>query len=463
MLFERIESEGLAHYSYVIGEAGEAVVIDPRLDCDVYLDLAERSGHRITHILETHRNEDYLIGSPALAERTGAEVWHADAELEYGYGRPVREGQVWRLGNLTLEAMLTPGHTLGTMSYVLRAAGGPPWMLFCGDTMFAGSFGRTDLMGEENLVRCTELLYDSVFGKILPLGDQVVLCPAHGAGSVCGPGIADRPWTTIGVERGLNPKLKLDSRDRFVESVGLTHERPPYFRRMESLNLEGPRPGAGVPRPLPLKADEFSARAEQAQVLDTRETLAFAAGHVPGALFIAAASVASFAGWFLTYDRPILLVSAGGDLGSVTRTLYRMGFHDVPGFLAGGMSAWHTAGLASRRHGVVTVPEMCGRLDSVAETWVLDVRSDQELRDYGRLPAAQHIHLTQLPQHIDEVPRGRTIHLFCGSGQRSTIAASILQQHGFEDLSVIQGGFKGWTSTACPVRRGEEAAAGARA
>ena len=171
MLFHRIESEGLSQYSYLLGSAGEAVVIDPRRDVEVYLELSERNGYHIGDILETHRNEDFVIGSVELAEKTGAEVWHADSELAYGYGKGVAEGQEWALGKIALRAMSTPGHTPGSMSYVLVDASGGPMMVFTGDTLFAGEVGRIDLPGRGRIQEMAGLLHDSIFKKLLPLGD----------------------------------------------------------------------------------------------------------------------------------------------------------------------------------------------------------------------------------------------------------------------------------------------------
>jgi hydroxyacylglutathione hydrolase len=192
LLLERIVSAGLAHYSYLVGDKNQALVIDPRRDVDVYLKMATEAGMRIAHVLETHRNEDYFVGSMELAGRTGAQVWHADVQWEYQYGQPVTAGQKWKVGRLEVEAIATPGHTPGSMSYLLRDPSGIPWMLFCGDTLFAGEVGRIDLMGKDLAAENAGLLYESLFKRLLPLGDEVILCPAHGSGSVCGELIAEQ-------------------------------------------------------------------------------------------------------------------------------------------------------------------------------------------------------------------------------------------------------------------------------
>ena len=176
----------MAHYSYLIGDDGEAAVIDPRRDCTIYIDRAARAGYRILHVLETHRNEDYVIGSVELAARTGAAVYHADAQWDYTYGQAVEDAQTWQVGRLELEAIHSPGHTPGSMSYLLRTPEGSPWTVFTGDALFAGDVGRVDLLGEERLEEMAGLLYETLFDKLLALPDDLIVCPAHGAGSVCG-------------------------------------------------------------------------------------------------------------------------------------------------------------------------------------------------------------------------------------------------------------------------------------
>ncbi|MFW5774828.1 MAG: MBL fold metallo-hydrolase, partial [Chitinivibrionales bacterium] len=299
MLFERIQSEGLAHNSYLIGENHQAIVIDPRRDCDIYIELASAQGYRITDILETHRNEDYVVGSVELATRTGAQVWHADEQFDYQYGFTVQDNQQWELGPYVMEAIHTPGHTPGHMSYLLRCADNSPWMLFCGDTLFAGEVGRVDLLGESRLRDNAGQLYDSIYGKILPLGDHVILCPAHGSGSVCGSSIADRPLTTIGLERRLNAALQKNSRNGFIDAVALMQERPPYFTHIEKLNVEGPPLLSEQAEIMPLSWDQFEQLCDGAFVLDTRSAHAFATAHVPRAVSIWHHGLSSFAGWFV--------------------------------------------------------------------------------------------------------------------------------------------------------------------
>lgn len=458
MLFERIESEGLAHYSYLIGDQREAVVIDPRRDCDIYIEKASQAGYRIKAVLETHRNEDYVIGSRELASRLShqgdeIEIWHADTMLDYAYGLPVQDGQEWKIGRLTLTALHTPGHTPGHMSYLLTDPDQHPWIIFTGDALFAGDVGRTDLLGEEAMPDMAEMLYDTLFNRLIPLGDEVIICPAHGSGSVCGSGIAERIWTTIGLERKHNGKLQYLEKDTFMARVPKMLERPPYFRRTEELNIEGPPILGSVPVVAQLKPRRFWERAllEDSVVLDTRMELGFGAAHVPNALSIWQGGLASFAGWFLPYDKPLLLVTPEDDPTPAVRTLIRLGYDNIAGTLAGGMLQWHMAGLESQRIATLNTHELCARLDRGQSAWILDVRSDEEVTAEGTITDAHHIHITQVPEKLTEIPKDRPIHVFCGSGLRSMVVASYLQRRGWESLTVILGGVKGWDSTSCPL------------
>jgi hydroxyacylglutathione hydrolase len=451
MLFERIESEGLAHYSYLIGDQTEAVVIDPRRDCDVYVEKAYQEGMRIRHILETHRNEDYVIGSVELASRTDADIWHADAHLDYQYGQAVEHGQTWKVGRLELRAIHSPGHTLGSKSYFLLDPGGAPWMVFTGDALFAGDVGRVDLLGMDRAEEMAALLYDTIYDKLLPLGDEVIVCPAHGAGSACGSAIADRVWTTAGLERRVSPKLQYTQRDEFVTEVARELERPPYFTRIEEYNLEPPPALGALPLPMPLAAHEFAESVRNAVVVDTRMELGFSSAHVPGALSIWLGGVPGFGGWFLPYDQPILLVSEWENPIEATRYLIRMGYDNLAGYLSGGMISWHTAGLESQSVRTVTVQQLCRLLDEGEEASILDVRSEEEVEKV-RIPRAQHIHVTQLPNHLHEVPKDRTVYIFCGTDKRAMLAASLLQREGWDNVVVVLGGLAGWNSVNCPLQ-----------
>lgn len=452
MFFSRLVSEGLSHYSYLVADDGQAVAIDPRRDCDIYIAEAARAGCRVAYVLETHRNEDYVAGSVELAARTGATVLRSNIEdLPYAYGQGIGHGHELRLGRLTLTALSTPGHTLGHLAYVLRTAEGEPWMVFSGDALFAGDVGRTDFYGPERLERMTGLLYRSLFETILPLGDQVILCPAHGPGSVCGSMIADRPLTTLGLERRLNPFLLADGPEAFIRLAGRTLPRPPYFTRMEEWNLSGAPFLCDVPAPAPMSPAELAARLDEVQVLDIRDETAFAAAHVPGSLSIWSGGLSHYAGWFLSDDTPLVLVAddvASGERAA--RDLSRVGFDNLEGTLSGGIHAWLAAGRSAASIDTLTVNRLCDLLDMGEKALVLDVRNPSETA-LRAIPGALAVPLHEAPDRLADIPVNMPVRIFCGSGSRSMVAASLLARDGRRNASVVLGGLAGWTSSACPL------------
>ncbi|OKY77843.1 MAG: Rhodanese Homology Domain fused to beta-lactamase superfamily hydrolase [Candidatus Methanohalarchaeum thermophilum] len=452
MLFERIESEGLAHYSYIIGDGTEAAVIDPRRDVEVYLKKAREQEMDIKYVLETHRNEDYVVGSREIKNRTECEIWHADRQLEYEYGKPVEEGVEFEIGDLSIEAIHTPGHTPGSMSYLLKEYSGENWALFSGDALFAGDVGRVDLLGMDKAEENAEALYDSIFNKILKLGDEVLLFPAHGPGSVCAESIANRKWTTIGIEKKRNPKLRYDTKKEFVNEIKEKLERPPYFRKMEELNLKPPLLG-DIPWPNPMSPAEFQKQAQDNWVLDTRTELSYGAAHTPHSISIWKDGVPSFVGWFLDYQKPISLVTESPqELEKVTKYLIRLGYDEIEGYLSGGMVKWHMSGKNSHSIEMLTVQDLCEKIDKEKELDILDVRGKEEIKENGRIEGAEEIHLTKIKQNISKIKELDDIHIFCGSGLRSMIAASILRNKGIKNLKVVLGGLSGWKSNKCHIK-----------
>jgi len=451
LLFERVESEGLAHYSYIFGHNREAFVIDPRRDVNVYLFLASRQGYNIKYIFETHRNEDYVVGSRELSEKTGAEIFHADSHLDYKYGQEVNDGQEWKVGSYKIKSVYSPGHTKGSMGYLLFDVSLSPWVLFTGDALFAGDVGRVDLLGKDKMKEMADMLYNTIFHKFLPLGDGVIICPAHGAGSVCGGEIADRAWTTIGLEKKLNPKLQFTEEKNFIKNIAKDLEKPYYFKQMEKCNVQGAPILGSLPVPASLSPDEFSKTAESAVVLDSRMESSFASAHIPGSISIWKEGIPNFAGWFLPYDKPILLVSETDDPLPVVRLLIRLGYDNIAGYLSGGMLGWNTSGKESASIETIKVQDLCRILDKGEEVIILDVRGEKELEEKGRIPDALSIPITQLYERMDEVPKRKQVCVFCGSGLRSMMAASLLKKEGWNNLKVALGGLAGWNSNSCPV------------
>lgn len=238
MLFEKIKTSGLSHLSYLIGSNGQAAVIDPRRDCAIYVEKARAAGLEITHIFETHRNEDLVSGALILAKLTGAVVLHGpNPEQPVVYAETTREGDSFAIGQLDMRVIETPGHTFDHLAYAIFDSAYPEKAIgvFTGDALFVGDVGRTDLYPDRR-EEVAGLLYDSL-QKIVALGDQAMIYPAHGAGSVCGSGMAEREFSTIGHERLNNPRLQIESRDKFIQfKINENHYQPPYFKLMERLN-----------------------------------------------------------------------------------------------------------------------------------------------------------------------------------------------------------------------------------
>ncbi len=446
MIFEKIKSEVVAHLSYFIGSDNEAIVVDPRRDCQVYVDIAQREGMNIRYIFETHRNEDYIIGSLELAHLTGAEIYHGPWP-RFEYGKVAEDGQDFRFGKLKATAIHTPGHTLGCVSYSVTDldSGEEPVLVCTGDTLFVNDTGRTDFGGPDRRA-WSENLYDSIFNKLLPLGDHIVVCPAHGSGSVCGGRIADRELSTLGLERLMNPILQMP-REEFVEyKVNEHHLYAPYFRMMEKYNVEGaPFVGYG-PNPPALKPKEFKEHIEQgAIVMDTRPPPAFGAGHIKGSYSLAIKRL-GLAGWVLPYDRSILLVLGDqSHLDYVARSLIRMGYDNLGGYLIPSIVSWYKAPLPLERLGMMTVPELKKKLEDGKDWVVLDVRSkDEWLR--GHIEGAINIYGGLLEGRVDEVPEENQVAVVCKSGTRSSFACSIMLRADRRNIHNVLGGMDAWNN-----------------
>lgn len=455
MFFEKIHTEGLAHFSYIFGDGDQAVVIDPRLDCAIYLDIAHREGVRITHIFETHRNEDFVIGSLELSERTGAVIYHGKG-LSFEYGETVEDGDVFSFGSLSLRVISTPGHTFESLSFALvdHEFGSEPVAVFSGDTLFIGDVGRTDFFPDRK-EEVAGLLHDSIFDKLLPLGDHVLLCPAHGSGSVCGSKMASREFSTLGYERRYNPALQVEDRDEFIRrKVDERHVYPHYFKMMEDANRKGPPLLGRLPRPVPFAADNLAeSRDDGLLVLDTREPEAVAGAHIPGSLAIPLDMLAGYGGWFLPYDRDIgLVLPRAADRDRAVRQLVRLGYRRLICHLRGGLHEWEMSGRDFCRIPAVYAGELKSRIDDRENFVLLDVRTPGEW-EQGVLEGAATIFLGELPERLDELPRHRLITTFCGSGRRAIIAASILRGKGFERVEVCLGSMAACRKLGCEIRR----------
>jgi len=455
LIIERVESEGLAHFSYFVGSKSSAIVIDPRRDCEMYMDLAQEHGMSITHIFETHRNEDYVTGSLELRERTGAKILHGPGS-ERRYGEALNGHERIRIEDFEIEALLTPGHTLDHVCYALRdeQSGKEPIIVFTGDALFVGDVGRTDLLGDGKRERMSGLLYDSLHSVLLKLDDGCIVKPAHGAGSVCGGDISERKETTIGIERRQNPMLRM-SRDLFVRFKQAERlEVPAYFARMEVMNRGDRVPMSGVPMPKAMTPAEFSAAISAgAVVLDARLPHSWAGAHIPDSLNIWLEGLAPYAGAALPMDRSILLVvDDDRQVERAVRTLIRMGFDSTIGYLKGGLVEWYREGRDLRSMAVIGVSDLKRALDGGEDVFILDPRPVNE-RAEVHLAKATNIFVGDIEKRISGVPRLGIVASMCSVGLRGGIAASILEKNGFTNVVIVLGGVDGWETRGYPVER----------
>jgi hydroxyacylglutathione hydrolase len=446
MILEKVKSEGLAQISYFVGSENEAIVIDPRRDCQVYVDIAQREGMKIMNIFETHRNEDYVIGSLELAYSTRAKIYHGPG-LDFRYGKTLKDGQEFCFGKVRITAIHTSGHTDESMSYALTDidAGNEPIVVFTGDTLFVGDVGRIDLYGPKEAPRMAENLYNSIFNKLLPLGDGVILCPAHGAGSVCGGTISQREESTLGLEHIQNPILQKNKEEFIKFKVSEHHETPPYFRKMEQYNLNGPPLLGHLPNPDPLSSKELENQMNLgAVVVDTRTPSAFGGAHIGSSYSIRLNRLPLYAGWVLPYDKPIILVLEDSrDLEMAVRLLIRLGYDQIAGYLREGIDAWYKEALPTEQLGLLTVQELKKRLNRGNDLVVLDVREKGKW-DEGHIKGARHIYAGHVERHLNSIPADRPIVVVCNTGNHASLVASILRREGYRELYNLLGGMAAW-------------------
>jgi hydroxyacylglutathione hydrolase len=453
MILETIEAKGLAHLSYLIGDDAKGVcaVIDPRRDTGIYLDLARKHNARITHIFETHIHADFVSGSLELAAQTGA-LLCVGASTEYNFlHQALKEGDTVALGSLSLRVFHTPGHTPEHVCFLVSGGKGSnePWALFSGDTLFSGEVGRPDLLGGGSEEKLACALYHTLHDTLLKLGDEVEVYPAHGQGSPCGGSIGDRNTTTIGYERLHNPKLQNMDEAEFVTCV--LSELPPapyYYPRMKKVNAKGPAVLHCLPHIPPLDSETFQREIKKpgTMVVDTREIEAFGGAHIKGAINIALRDeFPQWAGWMLKpEDRLFLVLTDEGDLDLVERHLLRVDLENIAGFLRHGMRGWLEAGLPFERTSQMSVQELHQKLKAgQKDLQVLDVRRDDEW-NAGFIPTAKHVFAPYLPEQLKIVKKSKPVVVYCGSGYRASVAASVLQQQGFADVSNVPGGMAAW-------------------
>ena len=450
MHFEHFVDEGLAQKSYLIGceDTGEAIVIDPRRDIDVFLRVAAANDLRITRVTETHIHADYLSGTREFQAATGVEVLlsgEGGARWQYEFEHTaLHGGDTISVGNLRLDVLHLPGHTPETIGFVLYdpPRGPEPVMVFTGDSVFVGDVGRPDLLEKttddrDAAVRGARNLWKSI-QRLRELPDYVMMWPAHGAGSACGKSLGSVPMSTIGYELATNWAFRVQDENRFVEELLQGQpETPYYFSEMKSRNRTGPPVLGRHPAPPRLTADEVADLLDSAQIVDVRSRYAFAGGHIPGSLGIPLSpSLSNWAGWMLAYDRPIVLVAADHEVAAVVTALIRVGLDTIVGYLDS-VEPWVDSGRLVARTRQVDAAEFLANRDAYT---VLDVRSQSEFAE-GHLEGAHHVYTGHLLREADRIPEGRPLLVHCKAGYRSMVAASALERMGIDDVVVLGGGY----------------------
>jgi glyoxylase-like metal-dependent hydrolase (beta-lactamase superfamily II)/rhodanese-related sulfurtransferase len=461
MYFKQFYLGCLAHASYLIGSEGEAAVVDPRRDVDLYLDEARREGLAIRYVLETHLHADFVSGHRELAERSGAEiVFGARAEPAFPH-RAVKDGDELRLGRLTLHFLETPGHTPESITVLVHdpEAGSAPRLAFTGDTLFIGDVGRPDLAGAKGFApeRMAAMLYDSLHQKLLVLPDAVEVYPAHGAGSLCGRNLSKETSSTIGEQRRTNYALQPMAQERFVQMMTADlPELPRYFAMDVALNRGGASALEEIEKPPALTSQAFAAAAREAgaAIVDVRTYAAFGAGHVPGSINVGlGGQFASWAGTLLDAARPILLVTEDeGQVEEAVTRLARVGIESVRGYLAGGVGAWNDSGRPLGRVAQMPVAELRAQLDEGRALQVLDVRRPAEYAG-GHVPGAVNVPLDRLAGELARLDAQRPTAVICAGGYRSSAGTGLLLRHGFAALYNVIGGTSAWLAAGHPTER----------
>jgi hydroxyacylglutathione hydrolase len=463
MYIQQFFVEGLGCASYLVGcEAeGVAAVVDPDRNVQKYLDVASARGLKVSHIIETHLHADHVSGNTGLAVRTGADIYlHEASGAEFEY-QPLHDGDILSLGNIRLKVVHTPGHTPESITLLISdtTRAEEPWLALTGDTLFVGDIGRPDLVGPEAANGLAADMYTSLFEKLLPLEDSLLVYPGHGAGSLCGKSIGSMRSTTLGFERRYNPALAPRKLDEFVVfATSDLPEQPGNHKRIKSLNRVGVEPLGNV-EPKPLSIREAIPHFQRgAGLLDTRSKDDYVKAHVPGSVHLEADNqLSNRVGFVFPTDVPvILLLSDPVDYEKVVYSLARVGYDNVVGYLAEGLDVWEKMGLPLTAGDIVDIQPL--ELNDLlingngSRPVVVDVREPWEYQQ-GHVPGAVLMPLGQLPVRLGELDMEKPVALICATGNRSQSASALLGQKGFKTVYNVVGGTALWARSGLEIER----------
>jgi len=451
MFIKQLYTGCLSEAAYFVEDNGEAAIVDPLRDIDVYLELAAERKVTIKYIFETHFHADFVSGHIDLAKATGATIVYGP-KTETGFDIHVaKDGERFQLGNISIEVLHTPGHTLESSCYLLKDESGKDYCLFSGDTLFVGDVGRPDLAqkGEElTMEDLAGMLYESLQNKIISLADDVIVYPAHGPGSSCGKNLGPYTYSTIGEEKQTNYALKAKNKKDFIKSVTEGLAAPPqYFPINAKINKEGYESLDKVLeqslKPLSI-AEVKRAIADEVLILDTRSKDVFIEGFIPGSVFIGLEGrFAEWAGSLLSFDKPMIIVSEVGKEKEAIVRLSRVGFSNVVGYVEGGYEAWKNSGEESDMIINVEPDELAMDIPFDEKLVVLDVRKPTEFAE-GHVKNAVSMPLEEMnnPVNLSDFEEDQNIYVHCQGGYRSVIASTLLKRQGIHNIRNVTGGYK---------------------
>lgn len=469
MTIERFYLACLSHASYLIASNGEAAVVDPQRDVQIYLDYLERHGLALKYVIETHLHADFVSGHLELAERTGATVLighRAGANFPH---HAVRDGEKLMLGDTTMRFLETPGHTPEGITIAVSEHAGAPISLFTGDTLFAGDVGRPDLLGAVGITKeeLGGMLYDSLREKIMTMPDETRIYPAHGAGSSCGKSLRDVEFSTLGAEKLGNYALQPMTREEFIRVVTEGQpEAPAYFLSDAMINRSGaPALEDVIARARALTPEEL--RIEMgwgAILLDTRDPEHFAAGFIPRAVNIGlGGQFATWLGTLLPIHEPLVIVAEAGREEETMMRCARVGYDNIVGYLAGGFEAWREAGGDVERFERLEPAELREEMARENHAIVIDVRREGE-RASKFIPGTEFVTLGHIEDYAGSlIADGRPVVVQCAGGYRSAMAASLLKRAGVLNVRDLRGGFAAWEGAGLPIEAGPAACEATRA
>lgn len=457
MYFELVYDKTLAQASYVIGcqKSGIAAIIDPKRDVDTYLQIAEENNLKITHILETHIHADFLCGSRELAEITGGELYLSneggeDWQYEFPH-KGLKHGDIVKLGNVSFEAIHSPGHTPEHLSFLLtdHAATDKPAMLFTGDFVFVGDVGRPDLLEEAAGLKGTQEsaahdLFDSL-QEFKEMQDYILLWPAHGAGSACGKALGAVNMSTVGYEKIRNWALQLlDKKDQFTKELLADQPEPPkYFAMMKKLNKVDRKLLTKVPEIKNLSESEYNySKKKDLNIIDTRSQENYSDHFLKGTLNIPNnSSFATWMGWFMNYEDDFVLIASEEETEELTRKLMRIGLDNILGYVTPKqLDEFEKSNFSSYNAIQKSTVESKLSDDNVQ---IVDIRGKSEYKD-GHIEGAKNVFLGTLDDNLREIPKDKEVIIYCGTGKRSAIAYSLLVGEGFDNISNYSGGWNDW-------------------